>query len=249
MNDYKSKLYVLSESDPYKILGVDENSSIEEINIVYKELAKAFHPDRNSHLNTSEKEELVHVFTKMTSAFNMLRDPEEMKKYNYEKEMRLERERLLNNPNSISVNLNTKPQSTTISNTQPGINMGNLFNESKTEIKNLKRLKAESLFESGVIKYKKQDIESAIADFQSAIEIDGKVAKYHSYLGLAMKSKGWNGYAAAEFKVALNFDPNDKIALANNNFLNQQSMNPPQVLKEKSNDGILNRVKNIFKKS
>ncbi|MBC7473834.1 MAG: hypothetical protein H7263_06040, partial [Candidatus Sericytochromatia bacterium] len=80
----------------------------------------------------------------------------------------------------------------------------------------------------------KKDGEKAIQDFEQAkklftekkydetinilrslTEKFSSVAKYHSHLGLAMLEKGWGGYAQAEFKVALHFDPKDEIALKN----------------------------------
>ena len=67
-------------------------------------------------------------------------------------------------------------------------------------------------FRKGKAFLEKKEFDLAINFFQKAIDMDSKNASFHSYIGLAMKLKGWNGYAQAEFKVALFYDINDKIA-------------------------------------
>ena len=41
--------------DPYKILGVDKSSSLDEIKVAYKKLARKHHPDLNPGNKTSEE--------------------------------------------------------------------------------------------------------------------------------------------------------------------------------------------------
>ena len=259
---YKTKLYVLKEKDPYNIIGVKDDASLDEITKIYRGLAKELHPDRQINRTIEERDTINQIFTKITSAFNLLKDPESRKKYDYEKKSRLEREQMLNSlknnatnisdesAKSPSLNLRQTQVGLNLRDTQPGaININGMFTDSKIDAKELKAKQAEALYNTALTKINKGDLEAAISDLQSAIELNGKIAKFHSKLGLAMKNKGWNGYAMAEFKIALSLDPKDKIALENYSPTNNNK-NLSDSRKEKPEDGgILNKVKNLFKKS
>jgi curved DNA-binding protein CbpA len=243
---------ILNETDPYIIIGVHDDAPFEEINKLYKALAKDFHPDRFSKASPQERKEIETVFTKITTAFNLLKDPEARKKFDTEKKMRLEREEILKNIQSQEKTGFNPFQ------TQPGsINLHSIFTDKKVDTQDIKNKKAEKLYHSSLTKYNNGELDAAISDLQAAIELNGKIARYHSSLGLAMKAKGWEGYAMAEFKIALNFDPNDSIALESykpvkttplNNKTAPINKEQPELKKEKAN-GILEKVKNLFKKS
>lgn len=207
IKSYQEILFISNEKDPYKILGITDDSDIETINRVYRDLAKKYHPDRFAHLsNKDEIKEIAYLFTKITGAFNKLKDPEARKRYDFEKQFRLSK-----------IEAETKPDSAININSQNSINI-NISPMNKNinaDFKQRKSDEAEALFNSGLSSYNQNKFEEAINNFQSAIKIEAKVAKYHSYLALAMKKKGWDGYAQAEFKVALHYDPSDKIALEN----------------------------------
>ena len=64
-----------SKKDYYEILGVNKNSSIEEIKKKFRKLALEFHPDRNKAPDASEK------FKEMNEAYQVLVDPEKKKIY------------------------------------------------------------------------------------------------------------------------------------------------------------------------
>lgn len=64
--------------DYYKILGVDETATLEEIKIAYKKLAIQYHPDLNS--GDPEKEE---KFKEIGEAYNILSNPESRAKYDF----------------------------------------------------------------------------------------------------------------------------------------------------------------------
>ena len=58
-----------SKKDYYEILGVNKNSSIEEIKKKFRKLALEFHPDRNKAPDASEK------FKEINEAYQVLVDP------------------------------------------------------------------------------------------------------------------------------------------------------------------------------
>ena len=58
--------------NPYEILGVSEDASIEEISDIFRALAKKYHPDRAK--NEREKEENASKFVLLTQAYNAIKN-------------------------------------------------------------------------------------------------------------------------------------------------------------------------------
>ncbi|KMZ96302.1 hypothetical protein PVNG_02440 [Plasmodium vivax North Korean] len=61
--------------DYYKILGIDNNASQEEIKKAYRKLAKQYHPDLNKSPDAEEQ------FKKVNEAYEVLSDPEKRSQY------------------------------------------------------------------------------------------------------------------------------------------------------------------------
>ncbi len=66
----------MTEKDYYKILGVPENASKDEIHKSYRKLAKKYHPDRNKGSDAAQEK-----FKEISEAYNVLSNPEKKKKY------------------------------------------------------------------------------------------------------------------------------------------------------------------------
>jgi len=229
----KDKLYVLNEENHYKILGIEQNSTYEQINKVYKELAISLHPDRNNNLSQEEKIQLEKIFSKITSSYNILKNEEERKKYDEELKIRIERADLIK---KIQEEKNTPKKE------EKNFDMSNIVKNSRPiNVEEARKEKAEDFFKRGLEKLNKNDLDSAIDFLKKATEINHNVAKYHSYLGLAMEKKGWNGYAQAEFKIALNYDKNDPIA-------NKHHIINISESKKDEKISIMSRIKNLFAK-
>lgn len=64
------------KKDYYKILGLSENASQEEIKKVYRRLAKEYHPDTKSGDKTSEER-----FKNISEAYSILKDPKKRQEY------------------------------------------------------------------------------------------------------------------------------------------------------------------------
>lgn len=60
----------MARIDPYKILGVDSNFTIEELERKYKRLAKRWHPDKNPDNPEAEEK-----FKDIATAYRILKDP------------------------------------------------------------------------------------------------------------------------------------------------------------------------------
>ncbi len=67
---------MMSNSDPYKILGVSRSAEDEEIKRAYRKLAKRYHPDRNSNNKTAETK-----FKEVSEAYDILSDKEKRRTY------------------------------------------------------------------------------------------------------------------------------------------------------------------------
>ena len=77
----KGKITLLSinmatETDFYKILGVEKTASAEEIKSAYKKIAIKYHPDRNPGDKEAEEK-----FRQAAEAYDVLRDPEKRSRY------------------------------------------------------------------------------------------------------------------------------------------------------------------------
>lgn len=66
------------EKDYYKILGVREDASFEEIKAAYRKLALKYHPDRVSE---SEKKKAEEKFKEISEAYYVLGDPKRRQEY------------------------------------------------------------------------------------------------------------------------------------------------------------------------
>jgi curved DNA-binding protein CbpA len=60
---------ITSETDKYKILGVNKSSSLEEIKRAYKKLSLKYHPDRLSNKSKEEQEKSKVIFQKISNAY------------------------------------------------------------------------------------------------------------------------------------------------------------------------------------
>jgi DnaJ-class molecular chaperone len=63
-------------SDPYKVLGVGHTASQDDIKAAYRKLAKKYHPDLNQG-----DEAVARKFQEVSSAYDLLGDPEKRKRY------------------------------------------------------------------------------------------------------------------------------------------------------------------------
>ena len=69
--------------DYYKVLGVDNKASTDEIKKAYRKLARKYHPDLNPNDLEAEKN-----FKRVNEANEVLSDPSKRKKYDEELDQR-----------------------------------------------------------------------------------------------------------------------------------------------------------------
>jgi tetratricopeptide (TPR) repeat protein len=234
----------INEEDLYKILGIDENADFETINKVYRKIAKEYHPDKFSSTNIEEKNKYDKIFSKITSAYNILKDESKRKQYDYERRLKIEYQKTLQNISNNNLTF-TKP---VVVKKEPeiSISISNNKNFDKVKGKASKETinaQAESLYNSALSKISNKDYDGAILDLQTAIVINNQCAKYHSTLGIVMKEKGWLSYANAEFKKALNIDPKDKLALK---YYQEPVVKNEEIKKENFINKIIKFIKKVL---
>jgi curved DNA-binding protein CbpA len=115
--------------------------------------------------------------------------------------------------------------------------------EEEISEKKIFRGKEEKLFHDGKNFLLQKKLDDAIEIFRELIKVNHKNAVYHSYLGLSMLEKGWDGYASAEFKIALHYDKHDPVALKH--FKKPLKKDPP-LSKRPANKGFITRITNAF---
>jgi len=74
--------------DPYKVLGIKKNASVQEIKSAFRKLVFQYHPDLNSKADCEDK------FIEIIGAYNVLKNPELKKLYDKRGEIVLKREKI-----------------------------------------------------------------------------------------------------------------------------------------------------------
>ncbi len=214
--DSQNTLMIIDETTLYTILGVAESADTETISNKYRQIAKQLHPDKFSNIDSEKQQELRAMFSKITAAFNTLKDNKTRTKYDLE--MKIKKSQ--NETSRLQKEI-TKYQSHGIKSTLPGISVPNLQTSNippekpmeDKEKKNIER--GYFILEQAKNYISQQKFDEAINLLKQITQRYPKEAAFHSYLGLVMLKKGWNGYAQAEFKIALHYNPDDEIALKN----------------------------------
>lgn len=201
---------ILKEENFFKILDTTSEASTEEIRAAYKKLVRQIHPDR--FIEEGSKKRAEEAFKRVGVAFDTLRDPLMRKTY----------ERAIGRYEAPSQSPATGRSGTTSSGTHTADSSastpspGQQKSEPRSEAKktsDVKKDQAQQHYQSGRDYERKNKPDEAITQYKEAIRLDKDAAKYHSRLAYVLDIKGWTGYAQAEYKVALHFDPTDSLAL------------------------------------
>lgn len=208
----------LWKEDLFATLGVSQEAQDSELKKAYLKLAKKYHPDKFLEEN-EEKLEAQRLFSKITVAYDTLSDPK--KRQHYLELRRLLASHLPENQVSSSSNL----QNSTISNepqthhqNTPVQQVNKVPEEEKRETHSADKVKEEqarALFNLGMDFIKKKKLDQAIDYFKQAIATKDNISEFHTQLGLAYQQKNWTGMAQAEFKLALKYNPTDRVAKSN----------------------------------
>ncbi|CAJ1376016.1 unnamed protein product [Effrenium voratum] len=70
----------------YKVLGIDEYSTLEEVKKAYKKLSLVYHPDKTAGMSAEQKEEYAAVFIELKNAYLTLGDNATRRQYDRERD-------------------------------------------------------------------------------------------------------------------------------------------------------------------
>ncbi len=197
---------ILQEENLFLILNIGIDATTDEVRSAYKKLVRVSHPDRYQEEELKQKAETA--FKRVGVAFDTLQDPLMRKTY----ERTVERSMRPSSTGASSTTTAPKApaQAAPAAPPRPQSKKPQAAPAASDEIK---REQADKYYQAGKGFDRKNLLEDAIREFKDAIRMVNDVAKYHSSLAHALDRKGWTGYAQAEFKVALHFDPTDRLAL------------------------------------
>lgn len=208
----------LWKEDLFATLGVSVDVQDGELKKAYLKLAKKYHPDKFVEEN-EEKLEAQRLFSKITVAYDTLSDPK--KKHHYLELRRLLASHLPDGQTSTTPVAETTPEVKTPQSSAPNPSQPTQAKvESQPEKESIttdkvKEDQARALYNLGLESIKKKKVDQAIDYFKQAISTKENIAEFHSQLGLAYQQKNWTGMAQSEFKLALKYNPVDKIAKTN----------------------------------
>jgi hypothetical protein len=172
----------------YKILDISPMADLQEIMEAYNQTYRKiyFETVNLGVVKTNLKEE-VELYTR---AFNTLISPELRKEYD---------QKLQQYESSILNELSQTLQRSKVK---------LVARDREVNFKKIKELTNQAKF-----LIENHEYDEAIKVLQELISLDRKNAHSHSLLGLALLKRGWEGYAMAEFKIALHYDTFNALAL------------------------------------
>ncbi len=226
---------ILQEENLFKLLKLKTTATSEEIKTSYKKLMRQVHPDRFQ--DAAKKEQAEVAFKRLGLAFQTLKDP--LARKDYERLLKKSGVILDDDPfhaksgSSTSASPSTSKSTSSSSSSAPPNPIRKTAPFQRTEPsrsarprtaktapfdeddkkRKVREEQAEKHYQSGRGFESKNQMDDAVREYKEALRLANHVARYHSRLGLALDKKGWGGYAQAEFKVALHFDPTDSLAL------------------------------------
>ncbi|KAF0249404.1 MAG: Zn finger domain-containing DnaJ-class molecular chaperone [bacterium] len=209
--EVEGKLASVESSDAYGVLEVSRNASDVEISEAYTNLARKFHPDRNSQLlnyNISLKTELEKIFNAVSRAYEMLKNSNTRNQTGSSQTNSFSKNQIRNSsfsePSSqvYARGYPNSEQTTSFSN--------NSSRNSSQPNRNNNPRSAQEWFEYGQSLYLEGRYVESRDALQSAIQIQPNLAEYHFYLARALsKLTGMFQSAELEFYRALELEQNN----------------------------------------
>ncbi|UCG78709.1 MAG: DnaJ domain-containing protein [Nitrospirota bacterium] len=193
----------LETLDYYSLLEIDKGSSESDIKKRFRDVAMEFHPDRHSSLPDDVKDKLTEIYTHMTNAYNVLKDPRTRQEYD------------------------ASPSSVRTGAVSEDALAEEKFNEGMVEFRNKNYSESTQLFGSatylvenekkyhfyhGMSLLREDRAKDAERSFRKAYEIDPSDDKVLAELGHIYLNMGFNLRAKKNFESAVKIDPENSRA-------------------------------------
>ncbi|HEV2836452.1 MAG TPA: DUF4388 domain-containing protein [Pyrinomonadaceae bacterium] len=195
-DDVESFLAKISSAQThYDVLGVDRESSPEEMKTRYYELARRYHPDRFRKAESTMLTRLESAFARVTQAYDNLRDDRLRANYNAKLEARQKAQQVANTAPKPTAPV--QPVATTTTNTDT---------PSEREVSIAER--AELQFKEGFAALELGQRKVAIGLLAAAANAVPKEARYRAFYGKVLAAQPNTRRAAeAELQAAIKLDP------------------------------------------
>lgn len=82
----------------YKVLGIEDLASQDEVKKAYRKLSLVYHPDKTRDLSQEEKDEYAEVFIELKNAYKLLADNPTRRQYDYERDRAVAKSELRGKP-------------------------------------------------------------------------------------------------------------------------------------------------------
>jgi curved DNA-binding protein CbpA len=166
----------------YELMRISHKATTDEIKKAYFNLAKRFHPDLfQKRTDAKTRYRIQRAFTEIAHAYEVLRDEEKRRSYDYKLR------KILDELDKLSPEQRSKP---------------------KPEQKTL--TEASEIFEYGFNLLMEEDYEQALPYILRAVHLSPNVARYHAYYGkLLAVDKSHRFKAEAELQAAIKLEPDN----------------------------------------
>ena len=191
-----------ADLDCYRLLGLSEQATPEQIKKAYFKAAREFHPDMHLDLPGDIKEKLVNIFSRINNAYLTLKDYE--KRVEYDKALR-----------SRTAGVTKGAEKTTgFSTSENGPEGG--FGPQRGSGPDLAVNSEIALakYEEGKGYFRREKIEEAAYHFASAIYFDSSRPEYYYYYGFALEKLGKLKESMQALNRAFDMAPNNADVLA-----------------------------------
>ncbi|MEB3330685.1 MAG: DnaJ domain-containing protein [Candidatus Sericytochromatia bacterium] len=206
----------LWEEDLYELIGVEETATADEIRKAYKKLATELHPDRFPD-DPARRDEATARFSKVTNAYNILKDEEERAEYDFARRLGF-------------------AGSSTPTPAKGGTAGGKSIDEDGN-VSEARKAQARNQYEAGLVAHKGKNWSKCIQHYKEAARLDPSIADYPAYLGLAYHQQGLKTPANKAFEQAHKLDKKNKIV--------RQYYTPPSQQKD-AGGGLLAKLMALF---
>ncbi len=199
-----NELYEKLEEDYYVILGVDKDSSKQEIRDRYYALVKKYHPDILAKMDDDIKEKADQIFSVITTAYQTLTDDEKKNEYDSSSEL-----------DDLKSEAQQLYQAELTFNEGAVLLKQKKYEEAEDKFKRALKINPQSHLYKGILNWTKflknkddqLSVDECIKELEKIVSEDPGIAENYYYLGSIFKHLQDNNKAEINFAKAVEYAP------------------------------------------